>query len=796
MGSGHSPNRSVKINLAPVRFSEDEIRVGRLEYDGEDEYAALRAEHQETHAFRFDSRQGSITNVSIADGVEPLGKTERVRVDGHLLLLGKAVQQSILSWLSGHRKILKRSKPLMFWGGAEESRLLRRAILDSAPNGRGPQPSLGSAVDIAVRYMFDTRLILPPGNARPYLGLAVDVRTSNVIDLSVADLMDRGLGVVGKYVCKRQNGNDDLLHPKLATIGMVSSVEGNRLLLTDSGGVDEIDARDALLEPRQENLEEIVENLYGATQGKRILKRLKELRGPYGTAPGKLSRIEQTLEGLRNHHRVTLNGGEVAANFEDLLANGSPLFPATIRTNRPVYLFGAQGRQTGNHPDGGVQRFGPYKYMQHTKNEPLIAVVCEASMRGRVEQFAESLRSGFAEEAWQEVTRDWSRPKSNPYPGGLLEKFRLRRVRYEFEEVDGATAAEYREAIERLLERLPRAPDLALVQTREEFKRLRGNQDPYLVSKAAFMGAGVPVQAIGDDKIDASDDQLPYILNSVGLASYAKLDGKPWVLSTRDPSSHELVIGLGYTEVSESRLGEKTRYVGITTVFLGDGRYLLWGLTRAVEFENYADALLKSLHATIRHVEKEGNWQSKDQVRLVFHVYKPLKHVEIDAIKELVRDMVRDAYRVEYAFLDLSSHHEFQLFDTKQEGTGYRSEQGRWKKKGKGVPQRGFCVQLDKGRALLHLIGPGNLKTEEQGAPQPLLIQVHPSSDLDDLTYLVRQIYHFTHLSWRNFYPATEPVTILYSRLIAKVLGNLRSVEGWDSRVISVGPLRNNMWFL
>lgn len=784
------------VNLAPVHFSGEEISLGRLEHEGDDRYADLRAKHQGTHAFRFDSREGVITNVAIAEGAGPLGEVTQVPIDEHLLLLGKAVQQSILGWLAGHRTILKRSKPLVFWGGAEESRLLRRAFLGTISNGRGSAPAPNPDVEVAVRYMFDTRLLLPPGNAKPYLGLAVDVRTSNVIDLSVAELMERGLDVSGKYVCRRRDDGDDLLHPRLEILGMVSGSEGSRLLLTDSAGIGEIDAEDVLLEPRHENLEDVVRTLYGTVEGNRVIRRLKELRGPYGTAPGKLARIEQTLQGLRNRHKVALNGGEVEAEFGELLAQGSPLFPATINTNRPVYLFGAQGRQTSNQPDLGVQKFGPYKYMQHAKNEPLVAVVCEGSKRGRVEQFAESLRSGFAEEAWQEITRSWSNSRPNPYSGGLLEKFRLRRVRYEFEEVDRATSAGYREAIERLLERLPAAPDLALVQTREEFKRLRGNRDPYLVSKAAFMGAGVPVQAIGDDKIDAEDGQLPFILNSVGLASYAKLDGIPWVLSTREPSSRELVIGLGYTETSEGRLGEKTRYVGITTLFQGDGRYLVWGLTREVEFGNYAEALLKSLRATIRYVESENDWQPKDQVRLVFHVYKPLKHVEIDAIKRLVRGMVQDEYRVEYAFLDLSSHHEFQLFDTKQEGKSYRSESGRWRKKGRSVPQRGFCVQLDKERALLQLTGPGNLKTEEQGAPRPLLIEVHPSSDLDDLTYLVRQVYHFTHLSWRNFYPATEPVTILYSRLIARVLGNLRAVDGWDSRVISVGPLRNNKWFL
>lgn len=64
-----------------------------------------------------------------------------------------------------------------------------------------------------------------------------------------------------------------------------------------------------------------------------------------------------------------------------------------------------------------------------------------------------------------------------------------------------------------------------------------------------------------------------------------------------------MVIGLGYTEVREGRLGDRTRYVGITMLFQGDGRYLMWGLTREVEFEDYAAALLRSLRTTIRYVK-------------------------------------------------------------------------------------------------------------------------------------------------------------------------------------------------
>ena len=783
-----SRQNRLTLNIAPVTFSEKFITIGRVDYQGEEAYASLREEHWQTRAFRFDARDGRISNVTLRPDLQPLGEVEEVAVQNNLLLMGKAIQQSILIWLAGQRPIVRAGKRLIFWGGLPRSLLLSKAVTEA-------KLKPVSGVEVVTRYDIDARMFWMPGNDPiPYLGVLIDISTSNVIDLAVAELIARGLNITGKYVCKRGDGEPGYLRPGLELIGMVSRVEGNRLLLTDTEGVDEIDARDALLEPRLENLDAVIKILYGENANK-ILARLKQLRAPLTTATGKLTQIRQALTGLKNQHKIVL-GGEVEVSLGDLLVPGDPQFPTYVSTSRPSFLFGPQGRKTGSYPDQDIQRWGPFKYMQHTRNTPLIAVVCEASYRGRVEQFINSLRDGFPDESWEKAT-SWRRDnKPNPFQGGLIGKFRLTQVSLRYEETTGPTAEEYRCAIERLLERLPNGADLAIVQTRESFKKLRGNTNPYLVLKAAFMEAGVPVQAVCIENIEAGDWSLPYILNNVALASYAKLDGIPWVISTRGPTSHELVVGLGSTEVGQGRLGAKTRYVGITTVFQGDGRYIVWGLTREVEFESYAEALLENLYTTIRYVKDENRWQEGDNVRLIFHVYKPLKNCEIDAIKQLTGNLIEDQFLVEYAFLNLSHSHMYQIFDPNQKGVSYTTLAGQRSKKGKGVPKRGLCYQLSNRTALLHLTGPRELKTAEQGIPRPLLVELHQDSDFVDLPYLLRQIYHFTYMSWQSFFPATEPVTILYSRLIARMLGNLKPVTGWSSKVLAVGSLRNSRWFL
>lgn len=776
MHQKESPN--LILNVVPITFSAETIEVGTVEYENEEAYSALREKYWQTHAFRFDTRTRNILNVALSLDARPLGVVQVVEIRHHLLLLAKAIQQSILAWLAQGVPIIRAGKGLMFWGQTDAAHLLTQAV---QKNNLAPV----SGLEVTVRYEIDCRMFLDRKETQ-YLGLVMDVGASNIIDLPVAELISKGVSPLDKYVCRRHPDDHPYLIPRLELLGRVAEQRGDSLLLTDTDGVTEVGAVEAMLEPRAEYLNEVVGAIYG-NKASAVLKQLNVLRQPLASALGKLDRIRTTLGGLKKRPVVLGNG--VSVNFGELHQEGHVSFPLAIATERPAFLLGAQGRNTTKYPDKGIMQFGPYLYTQHTRNTPVIAVVCEAALRGRVEQFIKLLKEGFPAEEWTDTRRE------NPFISGLIGKFRLSGIRYEIEETNGAAAAGYKVAIQKLLSRLPESPDLALVQIRESAKLQRGNDNPYFVSKSAFMGAGVPTQAVHIERIEAPNLQLPYILNNMALAIYAKLDGTPWVISTRGPTAHELVVGLGSIEVSGGRLQSRTRYIGVTTVFQGDGRYIVWGLTREAVYNDYVSALLDSLKTTINFVQKQGNWKPGDRVRLVFHVYKRLKDSEVEAIKELVSGLVDEQYTVEFAFLDMSWSHPYYLFNPNEPG------KDKWiggfkRTLGKGIPARGVCLQLDKSRGLLHLTGPGDVKTEMQGLPQPLLVELHRDSTFTDMTYLLRQIYHFTFMSWQSFFPASIPITIRYSQLIARLLGNLNLVSDWDSKIVSIGPLRGRKWFL
>ena len=146
---------------------------------------------------------------------------------------------------------------------------------------------------------------------------------------------------------------------------------------------------------------------------------------------------------------------------------------------------------------------------------------------------------------------------------------------------------------------------------------------------------------------------------------------------------------------------------------------------------------------------------------------------------------------VEFAFLHVSDAHDWMLLDPDNTGL----ERGRGRFQGAGIPRRGLAVPLGRHELLVTVHGPRDLKTATQGAPRPLLLKLHRESTFDDIHYLAEQLFRFTAMSWRRPFPSSQPVTILYSEMMAKLLGQLREVRNWNSDMVNT-RLQTSRWFL
>ena len=149
-------------------------------------------------------------------------------------------------------------------------------------------------------------------------------------------------------------------------------------------------------------------------------------------------------------------------------------------------------------------------------------------------------------------------------------------------------------------------------------------------------------------------------------------------------------------------------------------------------------------------------------------------------------------YDVDFAFLEISQHHPYLLFDEGQEGVrDFETKQT----KGVYAVERGRMLRLSKSEILLVLTGPRDVKRPEDGLPSPVLLRLHRQSTFTDMTYLARQVYAFANHSWRSFFPGSLPVTVQYSELIAGLLGELGRLPNWNADVLW-GRVGRSRWFL
>ena len=341
--------------------------------------------------------------------------------------------------------------------------------------------------------------------------------------------------LVGRYIGTPGDEDDRNGMSRIRLLGRVTRTADKTLFiddLRDGSDITHVDAADAMVEARQETLEAVTHALY-PSKADQVLSKLRWLRAPYPSANGKLQRIRQMVDGLNGSARAegfkSLNlrfGGRLSVEFGPLLDQSSPRFPRLIGTSRPTMLFGANGYNQHRQPDNGIRQYGPFQYAHNTTNDPTVVVLCNGTVRGRMEQFAKYLHDSID-------------GHNGRFASEMVDKYRLTIMRFHYVDVNEDTGKGYADAVRRMLDELPEVPALALVQVCEAHKRLFASDNRYYVTKCHFMHAGVSVQAVRLETIDNSLGRV-YSLNNLALAAYAKIGGIPWVISAPGVATHEL----------------------------------------------------------------------------------------------------------------------------------------------------------------------------------------------------------------------------------------------------------------
>jgi len=742
-------------NFYPISIPFESFQISRLLYT-EDDLRELRAEHNQTHSF---FRYGDHIYVSpMKESTLDLGESIRLSVRENLDVVGSLIRHMLFrAFKDTQPNIIPLCfAPLSFLSVNKEFDLAR--------------PFLPEALQGVIMFprLFEVSVRLAKPKGIPQFGLVITVRHRWVFRKTVQDLIDEGYNVVGRAVIDAVPipGLENVLAPKEDLIGTVTGVSGHKVILNTNEGSQERDAKLLFLTRSRHEIGEYLAAKLGRNEANHIFKSMRE-EDPERLSPGfMLGNAQRMAKWLSERTYQNLDAFCFSISRDDSLPGDS------FQLEPTKFIFGLTPGSSADSILSGLWRLGPYDRSRFDKKSPAILAIFHRSNRGYATNFLAKLVNGI--------------PDSQFFKKGFKDIFRLHDVRLQTEELNSYDPRAYEDAINRAIRTAQGGFDLAIVETQEESKRVQPAQNPYLRAKAKLMMNGIPVQCILGDHLKGNDGVLASILGPIALQLYAKLGGVPWVLPVSESVDREIIIGIGNSlQRTNAYSGtEQSRVVGLTTFFSGEGRYLLGEQLRSVPYDEYFYELLEGLKRSIGRLADEYGWKPNDNVRLVFHVFKPVKNIEVEVVDQLVRNYPQ--FHIKYAFVTVSRDHPYMMFRT---ATMQRGELNVL------LCERGENIVLDERSCLLQIRGPKHVKTRRHKFPTPVLIRMHENSSYHDLQYIAQQILDFSWASWRSFAPASTPVSIFYSELMAKLSRELQQVPGWSPDVLN-SHFRNTKWFL
>ncbi|MFH1464642.1 MAG: hypothetical protein ABIO70_09670 [Pseudomonadota bacterium] len=573
---------ALAMNAAPVGFDpKSPLRVFEVEYIDRDSYHEIADAYIGKAVARRTG--GVISLVPRVEDVALPGVEREVPAGDVPQLVAAVVKDWLIDLFHRAGRSIHRHYTEFSIVGKRDDELLHQCL----PHGVQLPPWLA----VQTVYDFADRLVPREDRTRALLLLCCP-RSRYELNATAKTLLSHGVQLHGLYVCGEEPERDSRFASRRPLLGRVEGVVDDHLRVEGRDGAVEIEAGRAYLEARPENVERVIRTIEPRLADE-VLGRLFRRRATASSGPDRRRRVDEVFGYLGLTRR------EVAPGF--FVDIGKPLaaprrFPKHEIIPKPDLIFDTGGRRTNAWNQGGLDTFGPQDQYLFSPKKLNIAVICQADAQGRVDQFLACLLHGM--------------PDTKAAKKGFLDRFRLEQPYTKTFAARSASAADYRAACVAAVEHITdrgESWNLVLVQIDDGMDELIGGENPYLVTKAFFLARHVAVQQVELETMEQARTQLSYTVNNVGLACYAKLGGVPWLLPATDKVAHELVVGLGSFTLSTSRFGTGDRFVGVTTVFTGDGRYLLDSRTPAVPYSDYSAAMLEVLERSIKEIRVDQN---------------------------------------------------------------------------------------------------------------------------------------------------------------------------------------------
>lgn len=757
------------LNFAPVIFAEESKTYGlyQIPYRDEQQLRDLRAEHNETNSFfRFGNM--IFHTPMVEQGGFREGEHKIFHVDRDIPQTKNLVRNVLFFDLVNRGLKMSKLESIKFLSIKDHHSIIR----DYLPNDLKARIAYKLGFSLEVRTMMKSTGVV--------YGLLIDPFYAWDIQVNCDQLLASGLNLIGRQVVKLVGGGSGVL-PLRKLLGEVVSVNSEVAIIKTEHGQLRMPLSELYLENSHINTKDTIITMAGKDIYQRIDSQLIATRGERKGAKQMLKHTASIHNLYQNEEVGNQNGFRM--KLGKFVASGDFEWIETS-IGAPTYYFATPDKkQIDNKRDSGIKRFGPFSKEIFSNNSGRIIVIYRAKNEGSITKFLAKLQNGLPYEG---------NGSYKPFENGFAAKYRLREVEFGLYPVLSTSIEEYRKAIDKAMSDSSDT-SLAIIETAEEFKLLPADKNPYLYCKATLLTLGVPSQEFRFETMQLPDKQLAYVLNNASLAMYAKMGGTPWTIPSGASIHHELVFGLGSKVFKSGRFGPGRKIVGFTTVFSGDGTFLLGSRSDAVSFDDYFDALKRSLVSTIDRIKKKYCWESKEVVRIVFHLFKPFKNKEIQVLEAIVAELAKE-YTLTFSYLTFSDSHPWIMVDTEQEGIYDWNSQ--MKLKGIWQPARDSNLKIDDFHYLLQLKGPQDVKTHAQGYARPLLVNLHPNSTFQDMEYLIRQTSRFATNSWRSFFPGSLPVTIDYANQIAELVELMSQSGHFNRALLNDRRLDHKVWFL
>jgi hypothetical protein len=763
------------LSAVLVELEQEKFNARVAPYTDEEAFAALRSRsdvfpYRLTHAHPDEQ----VLIVPLTEGAHVSELETTFICKQQLRLLARLIQQRLPDLIP--KLQLRHSR-----FGLERVRTAED-LIDVAMQRAGLQrPAQLARLHKFHRTVFSIRSEFMPGLGS-FLAMTIEFRREFQISGPASDLLDQGLDLHGAEVIATDTDE--------GWLGEVVGVKEGKLVVAGEHGPTLIDPKRCRVNPSQAAFssffsQALSDRYRTRYDGAEWALQSEQLSGDgYVARLGEVARYFNGLGSITIARNLSLHFGEVlAASFRNRE-------PSAVALPPTEYCFSADRTAIDTLPVRGLELYGPFDGRRFEKKEPRVLVVCPQDAREDADHFLRRFLEGMAKDGKQRFAR------------GFTATYRLTRTSPLFITLDlprpgsSQVGAKYLAALAEAFDPT-RRPDLVLVVVRDEDAFIdEGN--PYVAAKAYLLSQGIPSQEIRVSKIRSGLGNLPYILEDIAVASYAKMGGCPWTLATPVPLTKEIIIGMSYAEFGD-RFSPRKRYMGIATVFTSDGTYILAASSPRCTFEEYPERLAGTVKEILARLVNEYGWGESDIVRLVFHSTKPLTRRDMSTVAEVAVRELGAKVQFETAFVTILREHPFKVVAPSARGRkglvelasgGYGFAQV-----GQCVPERGVVVDLGRARRLVCVHGTILTKREGEGIPQPLLVELHRESTYRDIAAIARQVFHFTGLSWGSMKPVAEPVTIHYARLIAKMLGRLDGHSAWSDRVLDT-HLRTSRWFL